>query len=80
MKVGLVRPITLFPFPRKTLLNLGSRMKNFLVTEMNTGQMVEDVRLSLPGECQVDFYGRPGGSVPTPEDLYDVICETYKKI
>ena len=80
MKVGLIRPITLFPFPRQTLLTLGGRTKNFLVAEMNTGQMVEDVRLSLPGDCQVDFYGRPGGSVPTPEDLYAVISETYSKI
>ncbi len=77
MKVGLVRPITLFPFPRKQLGELGGRCKNFLVAEMNTGQMVEDVKLSLPGDCSVDFYGRPGGSVPTPEDLYEAIRKTY---
>lgn len=80
MKVGLIRPITLFPFPRKTLYELGGRAKNFLVAEMNTGQMVEDVQLSLPGDCKVEFYGRPGGSVPTPEDLYSIISETYEKL
>ncbi|MBN2706133.1 MAG: 3-methyl-2-oxobutanoate dehydrogenase subunit VorB [Deltaproteobacteria bacterium] len=79
MRVALVRPITLFPFPRRTLFRTGGRVKKFLVAEMNTGQMVEDVRLSLPGDCKVDFYGRPGGSVPTPEDLYVKIRETCEK-
>jgi 2-oxoglutarate ferredoxin oxidoreductase subunit alpha len=79
LRVGLLRPITLFPFPRRRLAEIGGSCKNFLVAEMNTGQMVEDVRLALPGDCEVDFYGRPGGSVPTPEDLYEVIRETYEK-
>ncbi|HIC99834.1 MAG TPA: hypothetical protein EYP05_00630, partial [Piscirickettsiaceae bacterium] len=80
LKVGLVRPITLFPFPRKRLFELGGRTKHFLVAEMNTGQMVEDVKLSLPGDCQVEFYGRPGGSVPTPEDLYSIVSENCEKL
>jgi 2-oxoglutarate ferredoxin oxidoreductase subunit alpha len=80
MKVGLVRPITLFPFPRKRLQEIGGRTKKFLVAEMNTGQMVEDVKLNLPGDCEVEFYGRPGGSVPTPEDLFEVISATYEKL
>ncbi len=80
MKVGLVRPITLFPFPRKRLREIGGRTKKFLVAEMNTGQMVEDVQLNLPGDCEVEFYGRPGGSVPTPEDLFEIISATYEKL
>jgi 2-oxoglutarate ferredoxin oxidoreductase subunit alpha len=42
--------------------------------------MVEDVQLNLPGDCEVEFYGRPGGSVPTPEDLFEIISATYEKL
>ena len=79
LKVGLLRPITLYPFPGRRLAELGANCSNFLVAEMNTGQMIEDVKLSLPAGCNVDFYGRPGGSVPTPEDLYEIISTTYRQ-
>jgi len=72
-KIGLLRPITLFPFPEKEIAELCDGRRRFLTIEMNLGQMVEDVRLSVEGKAQVDFYGRPGGAVPTPEELYEVI-------
>jgi 2-oxoglutarate ferredoxin oxidoreductase subunit alpha len=72
-KAGLFRPITLFPFPEKQLDNLARANKRFLCVELNMGQMVEDVRLAVNGKAEVFFYGRPGGSLITPEELYDRI-------
>lgn len=79
--VGLFRPVSLFPFPEKEIASLCicNGKRRFLTIEMNTGQMVEDVRLSVNGKAEVDFYGRPGGAVPTPEELYKVIYSIYKK-
>lgn len=73
MKVGLFRPITLFPFPEKEIAGLCDGKKRFLTIEMNMGQMVEDVRLAVNGRARVDFYGRPGGGMMTPEEIYEVI-------
>ena len=72
-KAGLFRPVTLFPFPEKKIAQLCDGRRRFLTIEMNMGQMVEDVRLSVNGKAKVDFYGRPGGGTMTPEELYDVI-------
>jgi 2-oxoglutarate ferredoxin oxidoreductase subunit alpha len=77
MKVGLFRPVTLFPFPDKALYELSKRVKLFLTVELNTGQMVEDVRLSVDRDAQVYFYGRPPGSLPTPEDVLEEIKKYY---
>jgi len=77
MKVGLFRPVTLFPFPDKALYELSKRVKLFLTVELNTGQMVEDVRLSMDRDAQVYFYGRPPGSLPTPEDVLEEIKKYY---
>ena len=60
-KVGLVRPITLWPFPAPALQELAKTVDDFFVFEMSAGQMVEDVRLALEGKGHVHFYGRPGG-------------------
>jgi len=79
-KVGLFRPVTLFPFPEKRLLKLAGKGKSFLVTEMNAGQMVEDVRLSLNGKSEVFFYGKPGGAVFNPEELYKKIKSVYMRL
>ena len=79
MKVGLARPISLWPFPSKTIRDLSKRTRHFLVFEMNMGQMVEDVRLSLEGAGEVHFYGRPGGVVSTPLELSRVISSQYYK-
>jgi 2-oxoglutarate/2-oxoacid ferredoxin oxidoreductase subunit alpha len=73
MKVGLFRPVTLFPFPEKQIADLANAGKHFLCVELNMGQMVEDVRLAVNGKAEVSFYGRPGGSLITPEELYDRI-------
>ena len=72
-KVGLFRPISLFPFPERALSTLADTHRLFITVEMNAGQMVEDVRLAVNGKSKVLFYGRPGGIVFTPEDLYEKI-------
>jgi len=73
LKVGLIRPITLFPFPQEALNSVARSIKTFLTVELNTGQMVEDVKLSVKGDTQVYFYGRPPGSLCTPEEILEVI-------
>lgn len=79
MKVGLLRPITLFPFPKAAFKKHTSAGQKVLCFELNNGQMVEDVRLSIPA-TQVSFYGRaPGaGSLPTPEEFLDQIRTHYE--
>lgn len=69
--IGLFRPITLFPFPEKQISNLTGKNRKFIVVELNAGQMVEDVRLAVNGISEVLFYGRPGGAIITPEELYE---------
>ena len=80
MKVGLLRPITLFPFPRKAYSKLSERCKRFLDIELSTGQMIDDVRLSVARDAEVAFYGRPpgAGSLPTPEELFEQIRKNYQ--
>jgi 2-oxoglutarate ferredoxin oxidoreductase subunit alpha len=73
LKIGLFRPITLFPFPEKELSFLAAGNKRFIAIEMNTGQMVEDVKLAINGRSEVLFYGRPGGSILTPEEVQEKI-------
>jgi len=79
LKVGLLRPVTLWPFPVPTLTELSRRVKDFLVFEMSTGQMVEDVRLSLEGRSNVHFYGRPGGIISTPDEIAKEINTLYHR-
>jgi 2-oxoglutarate ferredoxin oxidoreductase subunit alpha len=69
IKVGLLRPMTLFPFPDKAVYEYSSTIKNVLVVEMNTGQMLRDVEISSHRETKISFYGRPGGGVPYPDDI-----------
>jgi len=75
IKVGLVRPLTLYPFPDSEYQALasGGVCKHILVTEMSLGQMIDDVRLALNGALPVSFYGRVGGMVPTADALLDEI-------
>ena len=80
MKVGLLRPISLYPFPSKAIKDIAAKVKRVLVVEMNAGQMVEDVRLAIEGAVPVDFFGRMGGMVPLPDEVYDQIRKTYAKI
>ena len=79
MKVGLFRPVTLFPYPETRLKALSERVKNFLAVELNTGQMVEDVRLSVKGDSRVNFFGCPPGALPTPEEILDKIEKYYER-
>ncbi len=77
MKVGLFRPITLFPFPEKALSSLSRKAKQFLTVELNTGQMVEDVKLSVERDAEVHFYGKPPGALPPPEEILEEIKRYY---
>jgi 2-oxoglutarate/2-oxoacid ferredoxin oxidoreductase subunit alpha len=78
-KIGLFRPVTLYPFPEQQLSRLAGERRTFLVVEMNAGQMVEDVRLAVNGRSEVLFYGRPGGVVFNPEELYKKIKTVYSR-
>ncbi len=71
IKVGVLRPITLFPFPTKKIQELATRVKGFMAVEMSAGQMVEDVRLAVNGSRPVGFYGRQGGIVPSAEEAIE---------
>lgn len=68
-KVGVIRPITLWPFPTEVIAKAATPGRKFLVAELNMGQMVEDVRLAVNGRCPVSFIGRPGGGVINDTDL-----------
>ncbi len=73
IKAGLLRPVTLWPFPERRLWQLADEARGFLVAEMNAGQMVEDVRLAVGGQAPVKFLGRLGGMVPMPDEILDAI-------
>jgi 2-oxoglutarate ferredoxin oxidoreductase subunit alpha len=77
IKVGIFRPISLFPYPYKELNKLADKVKGFLTVEMNAGQMVEDVRLAVNGKIPVEFTGKMGGIIPTPEEILHKIEEIY---
>ncbi|MDP2916386.1 MAG: 3-methyl-2-oxobutanoate dehydrogenase subunit VorB [Dehalococcoidia bacterium] len=77
LKVGLFRPITLWPFPIVQVQELAKRVKYYLVFEMNMGQMLEDVKLALGGKGEVFFHGRPGGVIPTPNEVHRVVSRLY---
>lgn len=74
-KVGLIRPITLFPFCTEAIAEMAGRVKGFLSVEMSAGQMVEDVKLAVNGQVPVDYYGRLGGIMPTPGEVVDALIE-----
>lgn len=77
IKIGLLRPITLFPFPEKPIAEIATKVKGILTVEMNLGQMIEDVRLAVNGKVKVEHYGRTGGIIPSPES---VLCALEQKI
>ena len=78
MKVGLIRPITLWPFPTKRIEELAGKVKGFLVPELNAGQMIEDVRLAVDGRVPVWHYGRMGGMIYSPEEIYNELKKNAK--
>jgi 2-oxoglutarate ferredoxin oxidoreductase subunit alpha len=71
IKIGLLRPITLFPYPYQRLHQLADQLKLIVTVELNSGQMIEDVRLGVNGKVPVEYYGRLGGMMPTPESIVD---------
>ena len=74
IKLGLMRPITLWPFPEKPLADMAARgVKGFMSVEMNAGQMVEDVRLAVEGKAAVEHYGRTGGVIFTPDEVLEAL-------
>ena len=73
LKVGLLRPVTLWPFPDEAVATVAKKAKLFLVFEMSTGQMIDDVRLAVGGSVECVFYGRPGGVVPAPQEIQRII-------
>lgn len=77
-KIGLFRPITLYPFPSDALRKLAGNGTRFLTVEQNLGQMVEDVRLALAGVAESDFYGQLSGTIATPDDFYAPVLAKYK--
>jgi len=77
LKVGMLRPITLWPFPTEAVKEMAQNVNYMLVFEMNMGQMVEDVQLALEGKAEVSFYGRPGGVIPTPSEFLRIISRLY---
>jgi 2-oxoglutarate ferredoxin oxidoreductase subunit alpha len=77
LRVGMLRPITLWPFPSEKAKELTRKARQFLVFEMNMGQMLEDVQLALEGKREVSFYGRPGGVIPTPSEVSRVVSRLY---
>lgn len=79
IKIGLLRPITLYPFPKDEIARLASKVKVVLVVEMNAGQMVEDVALAVNGQCPVNFTGRMGGMIASPEEVFQKVETIVEK-
>ena len=73
IKVGILRPITLYPFPKKEIARLSKQVKGILTVEMSAGQMVEDVRLNVANNIPVEHFGRFGGVIPTPEEIVEAL-------
>jgi 2-oxoglutarate ferredoxin oxidoreductase subunit alpha len=73
IKIGLLRPLTLFPFPKKQLFELADQVKGILSVELNSGQMVEDVQLAVEHKVPVEHFGRTGGIIHTPEEVLDAL-------
>lgn len=80
IKVGLIRPITVWPFPEKVIHEAAGRVSDMLVVEMSMGQMVDDVKLSVNGQCNVSFFGRTGGIVPSPAEVLTEIKKLGGKV
>jgi len=77
IKLGLLRPITLFPYPYEIISELADQVKGILAVELSTGQMVEDVRLAVNGKVKVEHYGRFGGMVHSPDEVLEAFSEIF---
>lgn len=80
INVGVLRPITLYPFPRQNFCRLAERARSFVVVEMSNGQLVEDVRLALNGVRPVEFLARNGGNVPTHQEVLDLVRRLAREL
>ena len=78
-RVGLIRPITLFPFPEKEMMALARRVRSFLCVELNNGQMLQDVRLSIECSRPVHFFNRMGGNIPTTDDIVQAALTHFRE-
>lgn len=74
-KVGILRPITLWPFPTKAIAKYADKVKGMLSLELNAGQMIEDIRLAVNGKVKVEYFGRLGGIVPDPDEIVAAVKE-----
>ena len=77
IKVGLLRPITLWPFPTEKVKALAGKVKGILSLEINAGQMVEDIRLAVEGKVPVRHFGRLGGIIPDPDEVVEVLKSSF---
>jgi 2-oxoglutarate/2-oxoacid ferredoxin oxidoreductase subunit alpha len=77
VKVGLIRPITLFPFPEQIIAEYATKVKGFLSVEFNAGQMVNDIRLAVNGKTKVEYFGRMGGIVPNPNEVAEALEQKF---
>ena len=80
IKAGLLRPVTLWPYPKAALARVAEHAKHLLVVELNMGQMVDDVKVSIGSRRPVSFFGRCGGMLPTPEDVLAEIVKIHESI
>jgi 2-oxoglutarate ferredoxin oxidoreductase subunit alpha len=80
LRVGLLRPVTLWPFPEERLTELADRSKAILVVEMNAGQMLQDVRAAVGRQIPIQFLGRMGGAIPMPEDVEEEVRNLLAKL
>ncbi|MBR2298861.1 MAG: 3-methyl-2-oxobutanoate dehydrogenase subunit VorB [Bacteroidales bacterium] len=78
-KVGLLRPITLFPYPKAAIEALIPQLKSIMSVELNAGQMVEDIKVIANGRVPVNFYGRQGGMIPDPEEVFEAFVKSINK-
>ena len=77
IKTGLIRPITLFPFPTEEIGRRAAKLKGILTVELSSGQMIEDVKLAVNGKVKVALHNRMGGMVPSPEEVYDALMKSF---
>lgn len=80
IKLGLIRPITLWPFPEEIISRTADHARAFLSVEMSMGQMVDDVRLAVNGKCPVRFFGRTGGVIPTPDEILQAAKDVLSSV
>lgn len=76
-KIGVIRPITIYPFPYQAYADLAPNLKGILDVELNAGQMIEDVRLAVEGKTPIEFYGRMGGMIPSPDEILEYFEQKF---